>query len=144
MDTPDVGVIDEVEDQPEEVQTMTSDQTLMTVGRRSRVDLPSGHGPRSPIRGGSVVVRDGVPVFDDLTFVGDPSAPAARCVVCGNHVEAGGGLSAIVDGRLLRFKCSGCVARFRADPERFLAGGPAGGCGGVHGHDSPASEWTCD
>ena len=69
--------------------------------------------------------------------------PAAQCAVCGNDIPAGEGLTARYGERSLRFKCSGCLGRFEADPERYLAGHEAGCCDGGHNH-SPASEWRCD
>ncbi len=69
--------------------------------------------------------------------------PAAQCVVCGNDIPAGEGLTARYVDRTLRFKCPGCLSRFEADPERYLAGPEAGCCNGEHEH-SPASEWRCD
>ncbi len=68
---------------------------------------------------------------------------AASCVVCGNAIAAGDGVTASFHGRTLRFKCPGCFARFQADPELFLTGHPAGCCNGQHDH-SPATEWRCD
>lgn len=68
---------------------------------------------------------------------------AARCVVCGNDIAAGEGLTARYGERTLRFKCPGCLARFEADPERYLASHVAGCCGQDH-EASPASEWRCD
>ena len=58
--------------------------------------------------------------------------PAARCVVCGNEIAAREGLTARYGDRTLRFKCPGCLARFEADPERYLAGDVGGCCGGEH------------
>jgi hypothetical protein len=58
--------------------------------------------------------------------------PAAHCVVCGNDILAGEGLTARYGERILRFKCPGCLARFEADPERYLAGDVGGCCGGEH------------
>lgn len=69
--------------------------------------------------------------------------PAASCVVCGNDVPAGGGLTARYGDRTLRFKCPNCLSRFEADPDRYLSGQPQGCCNGHHDH-SPASEWQCD
>jgi len=79
-----------------------------------------------------------------LTIIDSLEAPAARCLVCGNDIPAGEGVTANYGERVLRFKCPGCAARFAADPERYLAGHEAGCCG--HGADvaSPASEWRCD
>jgi hypothetical protein len=67
----------------------------------------------------------------------------ARCVVCGNEIAAGEGVTARYGEQTLRFKCPGCLARFQADPERFLAGHPEGCCNGGHS-ESPPSEWRCD
>lgn len=78
-----------------------------------------------------------------LTIIDSRDAPAARCTVCGNEIEAGNGVTAWYGGRLLRFKCHGCAARFEADPERYLAGHEAGCCN-VPAEASPASEWRCD
>ena len=52
--------------------------------------------------------------------------PSARCLVCGNDVPAGEGLTARCGERTLRFKCPGCLGRFEADPERYLAAHEAG------------------
>ncbi len=69
--------------------------------------------------------------------------PSATCLVCGNDIPAGEGLTARYGERTLRFKCPGCLSRFEADPERYLAGHEAECCNGEHEH-SPASEWRCD
>ena len=69
--------------------------------------------------------------------------PSATCLVCDNDIPAGEGLTARYGERTLRFKCPGCLSRFEADPERYLAGNEAGCCNGEHEH-SPASEWRCD
>lgn len=45
---------------------------------------------------------------------------AARCLVCGNDIAAGAGLAVRWQERTLRFRCLGCLARFEADPERYL------------------------
>ena len=55
--------------------------------------------------------------------------PAAQCVVCGNDILAGEGLTARYGERTLRFKCPGCLARFEADPDRYLAADGGGCCG---------------
>jgi YHS domain-containing protein len=68
---------------------------------------------------------------------------AARCLVCGNGVDAGQGVTAEYQGRTLRFKCPGCYARFAADPDRYLAAHEPACCNEEHG-GSPASEWRCD
>lgn len=67
----------------------------------------------------------------------------ANCLVCGNDIPAGEGLTARYGERTLRFKCSGCLARFEAAPEQYLAGHEASCCKGQDS-SSPASEWTCD
>ena len=67
--------------------------------------------------------------------------PSARCLVCGNDIPAGEGLTARYGERTLRFKCPGCLTRFEADPERFLAGHGEGCCQG-DAECSPMSEWT--
>ena len=72
-----------------------------------------------------------------------PLEPAARCLVCGNDIPAGEGLTTRYGDRTLRFKCMGCLTRFEADPERYLAGHEAGCCRDEREH-SPASEWRCD
>ena len=53
--------------------------------------------------------------------------PAAQCQVCGKDVPAGEGLTVRYGERTLRLKCPGCLSRFEADPERYLAG-EAGEC----------------
>ena len=87
--------------------------------------------------------RSGRPDPDCIVVVSSLLEPAARCLVCGGEVEAGGGLTAMFEGRPLRFRCEGCLAQFAADPDRFLADHPAHCC------DDPVatgafSEWTCD
>lgn len=79
-----------------------------------------------------------------LTIIDSRDAPAARCLVCGNDIPAGAGVTARYGDRLLRFKCPGCATRFEADPEPFLAGHPAGCRGDEHAASSPASEWCYD
>jgi len=69
--------------------------------------------------------------------------PAGPCVVCGNDIPAGEGVTATYQGRTLRFKCPGCLVRFEFNPERFLAAQDQACCNGSHDH-SPASEWRCD
>lgn len=68
---------------------------------------------------------------------------SATCLVCGNDIPAGEGLTARYGDRTLRFKCAGCLSRFEADPERYLEGQPQPCCEGTH-DQSPASEWRCD
>jgi hypothetical protein len=82
-------------------------------------------------------------VVSDLRIVDSDYQAAARCLVCGNGIDAGEGVTALLGDRILRFKCPGCLTRFEADPERYLAGHEAGCCGDEHA-TSPASEWRCD
>lgn len=58
--------------------------------------------------------------------------PAAPCLVCGKEVPAGEGLTVRYGDRTVRLKCPGCLRRFEADPERYLAGGPGACCGEEH------------
>jgi len=80
-------------------------------------------------------------VAQELVVLDSREQPAATCIVCGNDIPVGEGVTASYGGRVLRFKCPGCFARFEADPEPFLAGQTGGCCGGAHDH-SPASEWS--
>lgn len=66
---------------------------------------------------------------------------ATSCLVCCSPIGAGEGFTAIFHGRVLRFKCAGCLSRFSADPERFISGHAAECCD--HQDSSPYSEW-CD
>jgi hypothetical protein len=81
------------------------------------------------------------PVF---LIVDSAHPPAARCVVCGGETAEGEGFTARYRERTLRLKCSDCVSRFRADPDRYLAGHADGCCSESHPRGSPASEWACD
>jgi len=72
-----------------------------------------------------------------LTLIDSRLAPAARCLVCGNDIPAGEGVTARYGDRMLRFKCPGCYARFEADPEPYLAGQAGGCCGNEHAGSSP-------
>lgn len=72
-----------------------------------------------------------------------PLEPTARCLVCGNDIPQGEGLTVRYEDQTLRFKCGGCLTRFEADPGRYLAGHEAGCCRDEQEH-SPASEWRCD
>lgn len=80
-------------------------------------------------------------IASELVVLDSQGQPGATCVVCGNDIAAGQGVTASYLGRTLRFKCPGCFSRFQADPDRFLAGQTGGCCGGAHDH-SPASEWA--
>ena len=80
-------------------------------------------------------------IADEVVVLSSRYDPAAACLVCGGLIEAGAGVTARFRGRTLRFRCNGCLDRFRADPDRYIAGHQVGCC---EDHaDSPASEW-CD
>ena len=53
-------------------------------------------------------------------FVDSAAQSDACCLVCGNDIAAGAGLSAEWQGRMLRFRCLGCLARFESNAERYL------------------------
>lgn len=80
-------------------------------------------------------------IATELVVLESSGQAAGVCLVCGNDIAAGEGVTASYHGRVLRFKCPGCFARFQADPEPFLAGQTGGCCDGAHDH-SPASEWS--
>ncbi len=82
-------------------------------------------------------------IVRELVVVDSQDQPAASCVVCGNDIRAGEGVTAEYRGQTLRFKCPGCLPRFEADPDRYLGGEVSDCCGGEHDH-SPVSEWRCD
>jgi len=69
----------------------------------------------------------------ELGVINSTGQAAATCVVCGKDVAAGAGVTAQFDGRILRFRCPGCLTRFSANPERYLSGGSADCCEG-EGH----------
>jgi hypothetical protein len=82
-------------------------------------------------------------VAPELVVVDSRYEAPARCLVCGNDIAAGEGVTARYRGQTLRFKCAGCYARFELDPDRYQAGHESGCCMGERG-DSPSSEWRCD
>jgi len=59
----------------------------------------------------------------DFALLSRETQPEGRCAVCGTELKAGEGLTVVSNGTVMRFRCLGCLARFEADPERFLAGG---------------------
>jgi len=75
-------------------------------------------------------------VVRELVVLDTLDQGSATCIVCGNEIPPGGGVTARYGDRTLRFKCPGCVTRFEADPERYLAGNVAGCCGGEHAHSA--------
>lgn len=70
--------------------------------------------------------------------------PAARCLVCGDHISAGEGLTARYGNETLRFKCHGCLDRFREAPDRLWGGSPQTCCSDEVHAEAPVSEWICD
>lgn len=81
-------------------------------------------------------------VRQDLVVLDSRYHGAARCLVCGSEIPAGVGFTVGLAGRIVRLRCHGCLSRFEADPERFLAAHPPGCCR-QDGASSLASEW-CD
>lgn len=79
----------------------------------------------------------------DLVLVDSRYEGSARCLVCGDQIREGDGVSARYGDRTLRFRCTGCVGRFQVDPERYLAGHDAACCKEDQ-TSSPASEWRCE
>lgn len=73
----------------------------------------------------------------DLVVVDVPVEGVATCIVCGKNIPAGGGVSTRLRGQILRFKCPGCLSRFRADPDRYLSGGPSACCDDEHEDATP-------
>lgn len=67
---------------------------------------------------------------------------AGTCVVCGEDVPAGSGFAARSGDRGFRFKCAECLARFEADPARYVGAGRTPPRE-ADAEESPASEWAC-
>ncbi|HEX7431247.1 MAG TPA: hypothetical protein VF293_03550 [Candidatus Limnocylindrales bacterium] len=80
-------------------------------------------------------------IREDLVLIDSSLQQAGTCAVCGKSVGEREGITALYRGRILRFRCSGGVARFRRDPEIYLGKTdeccPTGTC-----PQSPASEWV--
>jgi hypothetical protein len=72
-------------------------------------------------------------ITPDLLVVDSSPQGAATCVVCGQDIPAGAGVTALFHGRTLRFKCPGCLSRFAIDPDHYLTEGPSSCCDG-EGH----------
>ena len=70
----------------------------------------------------------------DPVVVDVAAETSATCLVCGKEIPPGEGMSARYGDQILRFKCPGCLSRFRADPERYLSGGPSSCCTDEHEH----------
>lgn len=66
--------------------------------------------------------------IQNLVIIDSGAGAAATCVVCGNDIPAGEGVTARLGDRTLRFRCPGCVSRFAVDPDRYLSGGPSSCC----------------
>lgn len=80
-------------------------------------------------------------VAEDLVLIDSSGQPAAACAACGQPIGVGEGLTALYGGRLLRFRCSGCLASFCRDPDRYIAAEDYC-CSTETCHESPASEWV--
>jgi hypothetical protein len=80
-------------------------------------------------------------VAQDLVLIHSGGQPAGSCAACGQPIGAGEGLTALFGGRLLRFRCSGCLASFCRDPDRYIAADDYC-CSTDARHESPASEWV--
>ncbi len=78
---------------------------------------------------------------DDLLVIDSTDQPAGTCAACGQPMRAGEGITALYGGRLLRFRCSGCLASFRSEPERYVAARDYC-CVTDTCVESPASEWV--
>ena len=79
----------------------------------------------------------------ELTVIDSRYQSASRCLVCNSDIPDGAGVTARYAGRTLRFKCTGCYARFEEDPGRYL-GRHEPACCEPEAGASPASEWRCD
>jgi hypothetical protein len=80
-------------------------------------------------------------VRDDFVLIESSNQPAGACAVCGESIGAGEGITALCGGRLLRFRCSGCLASFRREPGRYVAASDYC-CSTDPCTESPASEWA--
>jgi hypothetical protein len=78
---------------------------------------------------------------DDLRVIDSTAQPAGTCAACGQSIGVGEGITALYGGRLLRFRCSGCLASFRSEPGRFVAARDYC-CDTDTRVESPASEWV--
>jgi hypothetical protein len=76
----------------------------------------------------------------DIVIRSAADLTGASCATCGQPVRPGEGIAALFRGRMLRFRCPGCLTRFAMDPDHYLEEGPAACCDGDAAHDaSPAS-----
>ena len=76
-----------------------------------------------------------------IVILGAAQAPAGRCAVCGLYVRDGDGFVSTFRGRRIRLTGDGCLSKFTADPERFLAP-DALSIGPEPQEAGPASEWA--
>jgi len=76
-----------------------------------------------------------------LVILGAEQAPAGRCSVCGQFVREGDGFVSTFRGRRIRLTGDGCLTRFTADPERYLAP-DALSLSSEPPDAAPASEWA--
>jgi ribosomal protein L24E len=80
-------------------------------------------------------------VREDFVLIDSSNQPAGACASCGQSIGAGEGITVLCDGRLLRFRCSGCLASFRREPGRYVP--TSDYCCSVDTcTESPASEWV--
>jgi hypothetical protein len=80
--------------------------------------------------------------LERFALVTSDNEPAARCLVCGNEIPAGDGITVRSEEETLRFRCLGCMARFEADPARYLSDHATDGCRMVDAECPPMSEWS--
>ncbi len=59
-------------------------------------------------------------VREDFVVIDSSNQPAGACASCGQSIGAGEGITALCGGRLLRFRCSRCLASFRGEPGRYV------------------------
>jgi len=80
-------------------------------------------------------------VREDLVLIDSNLQPAGTCAACGQWIGAGEGITARYGGRMLRFRCSGCLAGFRCEPGRYVTARD-NCCSTEAWQESPASEWV--
>jgi hypothetical protein len=80
-------------------------------------------------------------IRENLVLIDSSQQPAGTCASCGQRIGAGEGITVHYGGRLLRFRCSGCLASFRSEPGRYIAAHDYC-CSTSTCEESPASEWA--
>lgn len=96
---------------------------------RISADDPMVTMPEEPAWGARRVGRGSVGVtIAELELIDSSDQAAGPCVVCGSMVPAGAGVTARFHGRVLRFRCAGCLARFAVDPDHLPPDVPASCC----------------